>query len=252
MSTQYVKEFDFDLARAVVDQLIESLSALSVGLLSVNNLANVSNVQGVYQLFHEDVAVYIGKADRSLRTRLRRHLRSLSARQNIDVTRLGFKALYIHKNWTTWTSEDVLLRRFAETCAWNSSGYGSNDPGRNREQTDLGSEHFHQQFPIRADWIVDEVPAGKYEANALLQQVKKSLPYLFRYETRNPKRWRQGSPKYNERELVVDRASMTAEELISSIARQLGPTWQATRFPSHYILYEETRAYTHGVKIETP
>lgn len=250
MPTEYVKEFDFDLARAVVDQLIESLSALTVGMLNTANLGHVQNVQGVYQLFHRDVAVYVGKADRSLKTRLKRHLRSLSARQNIDIDTLGFKALYIHRNWTTWTSEDVLLRRFAGTCAWNSSGYGSNDPGRNREQTDFGTEHFHQQFPIRADWEVREVQPGRYEANALLQQVKKALPYLFRYETSNRKRWRQGSSKYNGAEIVVEKANMTADALIASIARQLGPTWQATRFPSHYIMYQESRTYAHGVKIE--
>lgn len=252
MPSQYAKEFDFDLARAVVDQLIESLDAVEVGGLTTENLAHVKGVQGVYQLFHEDVAVYVGKADRNLKSRLQRHRRTLSARQNIHVERLGFKGLYIHKNWTTWTSEDVLLRRYATTCAWNNSGYGSNDPGRNREDTDIGAGDFHQQYPIRADWVVNEIQPGKYEANALLRQLKAELPYLLRYETARPKRWKEGSPKYNGRELEVERAGMTAEELIASIARQLGPTWQATRFPSRYILYEEARAYVHGVKVEGP
>lgn len=34
MPSQYAKEFDFDLARAVVDQLIESLDAVEVGGLT--------------------------------------------------------------------------------------------------------------------------------------------------------------------------------------------------------------------------
>lgn len=252
MPSAYAREFDFDLARAVVDQLVESLDALPVGGLTPDNLAGVKGIQGIYQLFHEDVAVYVGKADLSLRGRLQRHRRTLAARQNIHVERLGFKGLYIHKNWTTWTSEDVLLRRYAATCAWNNSGYGSNDPGRNREDTDIGAGDFHQQYPIRADWVVNEIQAGPYEANVLLKLLKSVLPYLFRYETDRPKRWKEGSRKYNGRELVVERAGMTAEDLIASIARQLGPSWQATRFPSRYILYEENRTYVHGIRIEPP
>ena len=38
---------------------------------------------------------------------------------------------------------------------------------------------------------------------------------------------------------------MTAEELLRTIAEAL-PGWQATAFPSHMILYKESRRYTYG------
>lgn len=248
MPPKYAIPFDFDLARAVVDQLVETLDALPIGALTTINLEAVAAVQGVYQLFHQDAAVYVGKTDEGLNRRLRRHQRTLAARQNIDVEHLGFKGLYIHKNWTTWTSEDVLLRHYS-TCAWNNSGYGSNDPGRKREDTEVGTQGFDQQYPIRSDWVVSEVQAGQYEANALLRQLKKTLPYIFRYETDHPKQWKSGSVKYNGRTLIVDKTDKTAEQLIASIAKQLGPSWQATRFPGRYILYEESRDYVHGTKV---
>lgn len=246
MPGPFVKDFDFDLARAVVEQLVEALDALAVGALTEQNLAALGRKQGVYQLYHEGRPVYVGKADKSLRSRLARHRRALSARENMNVANLGFKALYIHRNWTTWTSEDVLIRHYGEACSWNNSGYGGNDPGRNREDTVVSEADFHQSFPIRRDWRVDELVQGNYEANELLRQLKKTLPFLFRYETESRKRWGRGSPKYNGRQIVVERDAMTIDEILREIVSQLGSNWQATRFPSRYILYEEQRRYAHG------
>jgi len=39
---------------------------------------------------------------------------------------------------------------------------------------------------------------------------------------------------------------MPADELLACVAKQFGPGWQATAFPSHLILYEENRSYTYG------
>jgi hypothetical protein len=75
--------------------------------------------------------------------------------------------------------------------------------------------------------------------------IKASLPYVFRYELANSKRWRDGHPDYNERTLTVADDNMGAVALIASIAEQL-PGWQATSFPSHIILYKEDRKYKYG------
>ena len=39
---------------------------------------------------------------------------------------------------------------------------------------------------------------------------------------------------------------------IREIARQFPPGWQATRFPSHFILYKESKTYRHGIRVFPP
>jgi hypothetical protein len=43
----------------------------------------------------------------------------------------------------------------------------------------------------------------------------------------------------------VPQDGMTARDLLRTVAEAL-PSWQATAFPSHMILYKEQRTYTHG------
>lgn len=132
-------------------------------------------------------------------------------------------------------------------CEWNGNGFGPHDPGRNRETTNKPPEGFDQQYPIKAAWPCVEIAAGEHEANALLQRIKGSLPFCFRYETDNPRHnWRAGSTKYNGGTVRVPQPNMPAAELVAEVARQLGSTWQATKFPSHIILYEERRHYRFG------
>jgi len=117
--------------------------------------------QGVYQLFLDARIMYIGKADKNLRARLERHYRMLAARQNIDTEKLGFKALFIHKNWTTWTTEAALIRFFGEESPWNASGLGSNDPGHNREDT-AEEDTFNSLYPIDPNYVCDWISSGEY------------------------------------------------------------------------------------------
>jgi hypothetical protein len=74
--------------------------------------------------------------------------------------------------------------------------------------------------------------------------VKRTLPFLLRYETASG----DGHPDYNNVTIDVPESGMPAEQLLRLIAQCL-PGWQATRFPSHMILYKEDRAYTQGTKI---
>jgi len=43
----------------------------------------------------------------------------------------------------------------------------------------------------------------------------------------------------------VPQNDMSSEDLLRTIAQAL-PGWQATAFPSHMILYKESRRYTYG------
>lgn len=208
--------------------------------------------QGVYQLFLDAKLMYIGKADKNLRDRLERHYRMLAARQNINTEKLGFKALYIHKNWTTWTTEAALIRFFREELPWNASGLGSNDPGHNREDT-AEEDTFNSLYPIDPNYVCDWISPGKYLAWDLLEQFKKDLPYLLRFHkvTRKFKSQadQQAVQELKETQVKVAFKSMSAKDLLVEIAKQLPDGWQATQFPGRLILYKEQADYRHGRRI---
>ena len=85
------ESFDFDLGRAVVDQLREKFDQLPEDPLNDEILNVVENRRGVYQLYYQGRMVYVGKADKSIKTRLRKHHKTLLGRQNIDMALAGFK-----------------------------------------------------------------------------------------------------------------------------------------------------------------
>ena len=245
-------DFDFDLARAVLEQLVAAFRELPIGALNPSVIDNMKSGQGVYQLFLDGGLVYIGKADKGLRSRIKRHFRILAARQNIDISALGFKAMYIHRNWTTWTTEAALIRFSGEQSPWNTSGWGSNDPGHNREDT-AEEDTFNSQYPIDPGYKCDWIDPGEYLAWHILNALKKGLPYLLRFH-RVTRKFREPEDHFAERELketrvVVGRAAMSARELLRDIARQLPVGWQATQFPGRLILYRERTEYRHGHRI---
>jgi hypothetical protein len=129
-------------------------------------------------------------------------------------------------------------------CAWNGISFGPHDPGRDRETTNKAPDGFDSRYPIQEDWPCP-IAAGQYNGRELLMSIKAALPYVFRYETTNPKRWREGHPDYNSKALEIRADNMGAATLIASIAEQL-PDWQATTFPSHVIMYKESRTYKYG------
>jgi hypothetical protein len=233
-----------------LDQLVESFTALPVGGLNAAALEHMYPGQGVYQLFLGKQIRYVGKAGR-LAGRLSRHLRELSARQNLDVSTLGFKALYIHRNWTTWTTEEAMIRHFGSSELWNTSGFGSNDPGHNREDT-AEDDTFNNQYPINPDipctWIGPQTATAWSVLSALKD--RKKPPYLFRFHLVTNKFRRQvdfdAKAQLRNTEVVVPRANMTVRELLIDVAKQLGTGWQATQFKGRLILYKERMDYKYG------
>lgn len=245
-------DFDFDLARAVLEQLVEAFRKLPIGELRPEVCSRMNAGQGVYQIFLGGRLMYIGKADKNLRGRLDRHYRMLTARQNIETDQLGFKALFIHRNWTTWTTEAALIRFFGEESPWNASGMGSNDPGHNREDT-AEDDTFNSQYPIDPDYKCDWIEPAELSAWDLLHVFKKTLPYLLRFQ-RVTKRFHSDADRDAENELKhtrisVPSAGMSAKDLLREIAMQLPDGWQATQFPGRLILYKESTPYRHGQRI---
>jgi hypothetical protein len=235
-------KFDFDLAGAVIGQLVEAFGKLGVGALAPAVLNDVDAGNGIYQLHYDEQLVYIGSAKR-VRARLLQHHEKLSGRKNIDLSNAGFKCLFVDRAWVQVTHERQLLEHHAD-CRWNQSGFGNHDYGRDRDTT--RPNWFDLTYPINELWECRTVTEGAWEARKLLLAIKDELPYTFRFETDSPKRWRDGSTSYNGRTISVSRPGMPAKELLQEIVTQFPPGWQATLFPGHMILYEENRRYPHS------
>jgi glutathione peroxidase-family protein len=164
---------------------------------------------------------------------------------------VSFACLTVHKNWTALAPEDSLIKRYrqqsSEVCEWNGNSFGPHDPGRERETSNKAPDGFDAQFPIRDDWPCDSIEPRGWNVRELLIQIKKSLPFLLRYEAVK-KNYRKGHPSYNDLVVVVPTAAMPVNRLLRLITQSL-PGWQSTKFPSHLILYKEAKDYTHGTVI---
>lgn len=245
----YFDSFEINIVRALADQLVEAFAQLESAPLVLPAIADLPQGQGVYQLFLDGSLVYVGKAD-SLRKRLGEHHQKVLGRQNISLEQMGFKALFVHPNWTALAPEDSLIKYYRKSgageCPWNGNGFGPHDPGRERETTNKAPDGFDAQYPIKADWPCDWIGAGSHNCQELLEKVKKGLPYLLRYGTANPKNWRNGHPDFNTLEILVPFDEMPADELLIQVCKRI-PGWQLTQFPGHFIMYKEKRDYTHGL-----
>ncbi|MGH7174318.1 MAG: Eco29kI family restriction endonuclease [Gemmataceae bacterium] len=243
--------FDLDLARAVLEQLIERFETLDVGPLDAATINQVFAEQGVYQLFQAKRLVYAGKTSKVLPRRLLRHLRLLSGRKNINLADLGFKAVVINRNWMPSIHEGMVINHYTRLglCEWNQTGFGNNDPGRNREDTIKNK--FDLDFPINERFVCSCIDPRDWNALELLVKLKKKLPFLFRYQCDPRKRYTKGSIKYNSLTIKVPQSSLSLSDLIRVVIDQFPDGWQTTFFPSHVILYAEapTRIYTNATLV---
>ncbi len=233
------RSFELDIVAALTHLLTQAFDELESGELNDENLGEVPAKPGVYQLYRSSTRVYVGKAGQ-LRGRLKQHRKNLSGRQNIQESEIRFTCLSMGSNIHA-VSESSLINYYS--CPWNTNGFGNHDPGRNREETNKPPDGFDQQFPIRGDWPCADITAGDWNCGELLRRMKNQLPFLLRYQ-----RTKNGHPDYNDSFIHVPQTGMPAEDLLRLIAQNL-PGWQATRFPSHLILYKEHRQYLHGIAI---
>jgi len=203
--------------------------------------AAVPNEQGVYQLLHESKLVYIGKtdADAGLRARLVRHADKIMHRAGLDPRTVTFKAIRLFV-FTVMDLETELLKTYMP--AWNGRGFGSNDPGRERDTTRIKPVNFDAQFPLDIHRLLEfPIPPGaEYSAEAVLQAIQASVPWKLRRQNRG------GRKCHSDLETTLVKISGTANNawtLLAEIVSQLPPGWQATALKSHAILYKESRDY---------
>lgn len=115
----YYDHFDFDLARAVLKQLIQAFEKLQPSALTLEHLATIEHRPGVYQIYHAGDLVYVGKADKDLAKRLTDHFWTIKGRLNIQIEQLSFCCVTIHPNWEPLTHEAILIKHYKRGGTYN-------------------------------------------------------------------------------------------------------------------------------------
>jgi len=242
-------EFEFDLPEALLTSLVDVFARME-GALSVN-VTEIPDAQGVYQLLLRDQIVYIGKTDAEagLRKRLERHARTIQHRRNLHPAEVTFKAVRVFV-FTAIDLEAQLIRHYGTVAPvpWNFSGFGSNDPGRERDTTNIRPEGFDALYPIDIDRYLDIALPSVVKASAIITAVKDALPYTFRVE--GPSRGsRRLHPEIEAATVVLPARPHSTHAVIEAIIRALPPGWQATALAGRVIMYRENREYPFGTVI---
>lgn len=236
-------EFEFDLPRALLGRLVEVFDEVEPARLDLANTLAIPDEQGVYQLFLDHRLVYVGKTDgdAGLRSRLSRHAIKLLHRQTLDSVRVSFKAVRIFV-FTAMDLEGDLIRHYGGVSAleWNGSGFGSNDPGKERDTTKVKPSNFDAQFPIDLDRPLDfRLDDGETAADVLLR-LKASLPYTLRYETAGGYS-RKAHADLEAAALKELTGPLTARSVLQHIATHLPTGWHITALPGYIIMYKDDR-----------
>jgi hypothetical protein len=247
-------EFEFDLPAALLVRLVAAFEDISPAPLTTANVAAIPDEQGVYQLFLKQESgiklVYIGKTDgdAGLNKRLGRHATKIQSRENLDPANVLFKAVRIFV-FTAVDLETQLIRHYGgtENVSWNGSGFGSNDPGRERDTTTYKADHFDTQFPIDIHRPLNFDLPQEASVATILQVLKRELPYLIRFEAQGPNS-RRAHPDLETTQIkLLPAFSGTAYNVIMQLIPSLPSGWHATMLPSHVIIYKnDTRKFPSG------
>jgi hypothetical protein len=133
---------------------------------------------------------------------------------------------------------------------WNGSGFGSNDPGRERDTTKFKDEHFDALYPIDIDRVVSVTLPSLGTAADILAELKRAVPYVFRFEVASARSRAPHADLVSTSVSLPVGLRMTPRAIIAAVVSQLPPGWQAIQFPSHIILYKNSLNYQYGALIE--
>lgn len=251
---QCFEELEFDLPSALLSQLVKLFEEMPEGPLDAATVQGIDDAQGVYQLFFNGTLVYIGKTDAQagLRARLLRHAVRIRSRRNLAHDTIGFKAVRVFV-FTAMDLEELLIKYYKASPTppiWNLSGFGSNDPGRNRDHTVLKEGHFDKNYPIDLDLIVElNIKDGSASAADILTQLKGQLDYNIRFEGETPKS-KSPHPNLVAATVHLPNSSDTVLNILRRVKTALGAEWQITALPGYVIAYRETTKYKEGITIE--
>ncbi|MDR7302258.1 Eco29kI family restriction endonuclease [Haloactinomyces albus] len=235
-------EFKLSITQAMADQLEAALNRLTPAALTTEYLKELEVRGGVYELYLRGERVYVGKASDDLPGRLSQHRRKVSGRAGIELADMGFKCLYVDEDLEAAAPERLLIKEYKKTgsAPWNTNGFGSKDPGVERDTTMVKAKHFDALYPADLDLTIQSLEPGLYPIKKYLQAVKDELPFNLRFpREKKPYIQEDGSQPSVE---VPERA-LPARELIRMAIEALPEGWQATALPGYVILYREDRDY---------
>lgn len=232
---------EFDLPTALLDQIITKFGSMEAVSLLPNHTSVIPNAQGVYQLFYAGKLVYVGKTDAQagLRQRLTRHAWTIKGRHNLTVADVAFKAIQVLV-FSAMDLETALIchyKKVKQAPSWNGSGFGNNDPGRERDTTAVKANGFDALFPINIDAEILADWGNNPTAMDALEILNSTVPYRIRHQKR---------PAEVKAELQAARLGQlsqptTARRAMEAICGSLPNGWQATRLAGRIILYRETK-----------
>jgi hypothetical protein len=244
-------EFELDIPEVMRVELPKYFDGLAATPLTEQSISGIpANAQGAYLLFLDETIVYVGKTDAQagFRTRLLRHYHNIQHRKNLDPSRVYFKAVRVFV-FSNFDLETMLIEECTSRIGrpiWNFSGFGSNDPGRRREEQDSAS--FDLEYPVDIDRVIELIPPGEHDLLETIVSLKDGLPYLLRYET-GGRHYRRGHPEMEARKISVAQGPITTRTILTNILSVLPGGWQATVLPNRVILYKELRNYREQVDI---
>jgi hypothetical protein len=253
-------EYEIDIERVLREELPGVVEDVTIAPLTMEAvMALPAGAKGAYVLFEKGHPVYAGKTDTThgFRSRLGRHATTIQHRHNLDPATIGFKAIRILV-FSNFDVEAILIKalRKADATAliWNTSGFGSNDPGHRRETQEPAA--FDVQRPIDIDRPLG-MRAATYALLELLVGLKDGLPYLLRYQTdpvpgkKTTVDYRRGHEDQRAAPSVVIDESDSMRIVMAKVLQALPDGWQATIFPDRVILYKEDTRYDYAPEFMT-
>ncbi len=235
-------EFEIDVEAILRDQLPRFFTAVAAAPLTAANVAALpERAKGAYMLLLDGVPVYAGKTDtrHGFRDRLNRHSWTVQGRKGLDPARLSFKAVRIMV-FSAFDVEAILIAEMkkegAGSLPWNNSGFGSNDPGKNRDGQQPAD--FDQWYPVDIDFPVEGLPAGDMSLSEFLRVVKGKLPYLIR-----------NASFPDDIRISNVATSSTVRELLKIVVAALPAGWQVTVLHGRIIIYHENRDYPYKIEV---
>jgi len=251
-------EYEIDVEKVLRQELPGVVARAAIAPLTPQAIAALpEKAKGAYVLFEDGHPVYAGKTDtrHGFRSRLAKHHNTIQARQGLDPARIGFKAVRIMV-FSNFDVEAILIKELREkdptALRWNFSGFGSNDPGHNREAQEPAD--FDKERPVDIDKaIISPLQGRSVGVLDLLISLKDQLPYTFRYETdaKGTKSAYYTVGHIEQREaapIQLPDAPFTVRQAVQWALNVLPAGWRATVFPDRVILYRETTPYPYALE----
>lgn len=246
-------DFEFDLPGHLIKSLIDKFdNVITAAPLTTEGLAKVPEKQGLYLLLYRGEVVYVGKTDsrRGLAVRLSRHAKTIQHRLNINPGDMSYKAMRVFV-FTAMDLETPLIEYYRNENSWNNKGFGSNDPGHNRDKTRKrrSEDGFDDRFPIDVDYPIEIPDLRGSPIYECLKGLSSIIPYFVRYQKQSEND--TGNIPHPDLYNIASNLPVgmtTAKEFVRSVMSHAPAGWQSFALPGRIIVYKDNDVYP-GIKL---